>query len=236
MNHDFKHDRRVGGIKAKRLLELGEDQSNLSKEQLEDISVILVISPWHNRIISVLKTILSRTGKKLALTGVDLYRKALSRIEGDLANRVVALVITDKPDDCNAPARGDKPLWQETIISCQQKYLQQFEKEINDNIFPPFLTVVTLFKSQRGKMERDEIQKLEKDFEEFRKENQFKQVNCKNEEEMNDVMDREIVSMVLKRQRQREKLKKFERTRAQKIAKAKNVTKSAYQKNIYKKE
>ncbi|RJP19210.1 MAG: hypothetical protein C4527_26865 [Candidatus Omnitrophota bacterium] len=233
MSFDIKPDRRVGGIKAKRLLEIGNNQNVADKENPEDVSVILVISPWHNRIISVLKTILIRGGKNLSLAGVELYRRALSRIHGDLANRVVALVITDRADDCYAPGRGEKPLWQETILSCQEEYVTSFAKEIGKEIFPPYLTVITLFKSQRGRLSPHEIDKIEKEFNEFKQENEFKQINCFSELELQDTLDKEVISMVIKRQKQREHIKKYERTRAQKIAKAKNITRNAHQKQIF---
>ncbi len=236
MDLNLKNDRRIGGIKAKRLLGLGENSHSSNKEKLDEVCVILVISPWSNRIINVLQGILKRGGKKITLTGVELYRQALARLNSDLANRVVALVITDRPDDYKAPARGNKPLWKEAIVHFQQNYLEGFAKEIGQEIFPPFLTVITMFKSHKGKLNEAEIQQLEKEFYEFKKENQFKNISCENEEELQNVVDKEIIDMVLKQQRQRDQIKKYERSRQQKIAKAKTITKNAHKKFIFNKD
>ena len=234
MKKEASHDRRIAGIKAKRLEEMGE-LSVSTKQILETVSMILIISPWHNRIATLLSMILARGGKRIKITGVELYRHALERLETDLQNRVITLIITDRPEDYNVTSTNKLPMWKEAILSYQRDYAETYAKEIEEEAFPPNLTVITMFKSHRGRMPDDEIDQLVKEFETFQKESQINQIHCENEEELKTEVDRNVVELVLARQRIRDKIKKYTRTRDEKLRRAKHVTKSAFYKQALKK-
>lgn len=224
-------ERRVAGVKAKHMLEKGGMDLYIEKNgKCQPLPVILVISTQKNRIIQILKPILTKSGKHLEMTGTELYRQSLNRRIGDLANRVVAIVITDQPDDYNAPGRGEKPLWQETIAVFQEDYTQSFAEDIGKNLVPENLTVITIFETQKGKLSDQKLKEIEKDFKTFQEKTNVKHVNCKSEEELPNLLDSEVVGMFLERHRQRQNVRRYERSRGQKIAHAQKVMKDVRRK------
>lgn len=236
MNVIYKNEKRLAGIKAKRFMDESDSDHTKQKNMLDLAPIVLIISPWYNRIAMVLRSITVRAGKFLDLEGVDLYRKALGRLHSESGDRVAALIITDRPDDYGVAGTNEFPIWKECIINYQQNYIQNFAKEIGDDILPASLTVVTMFADHKGKLAAEEIEQMEEEFSQLQQDAQFNRIHCENEEELKEAVNKEVVDVVLKRQRQKENVKKFERNRQQKISKAKTVTKSAHQRLLYGKE
>ena len=227
MSAEERLDPRVGGVKAKHMLNVRDSHHEGVKADEPVVPVLLIISPWHQRISILLQDILQKSGKHLECVGEELYRKSLSRLNADLSHRVVGLVVTDKPDDCYAPSRSEYPLWKEALVNFQQDYLESWKKEIEDEVFPGKLTVISYFRTKKGKLSEEEIERIEEEFAALPSESSIELYSCLSEDEIQKMVDQTVVGMVLERQQQRVKIKKLTRTRTQKIARAKKVTKDA---------
>lgn len=227
MSVEYKMERRIGGIKAK-YVDSDTGSAGSKNEQL--LPAILVISPNHRRIGMILQSILEKQGKHLDLAGVELYRQAISRLQADLSSRVVALVITEIPDDHYASTRESLPMWQSLISVCQQMYQRTHAKEIGDGIYPLNLTVITLFRGRQGKMSDEEIEKIVQEFEAYQNQVGMTHKPCQSEAELQNAVDQDVLGFVIQRHRQTEMIRKYDRNRTQKIAKAKKITKDAHKK------
>ncbi len=224
-------ERRIAGIKAKRLRTAGETNQYIKKNgRIEPRPVIFVISTEKNRIINILKPIVQKAGKHIELTGEELYRQSLTRRTGDISNRVVTLIITDQPDDHHAVGRSEIPLWQEAIAVYQNDYLEGYAEDIEKNLVPENLTVITIFKTKQGKLSDEEVKVIDEEFKAYQEKINVKHVQCESEEELANVVDKDVVGMFLERFRKTEGLRRFERSRGQKLAKAQKATKDARRK------
>lgn len=201
------------------------------KEEEDSYPVILIVSPYHRRVSLLLDRILKEHKKELSCTGVDLYRQALSQIKGSLSQRLVALIITDMPDDYKAAGTDNLSLWKGVISVGQQNYQEAFAKEIKEDIFPAALTVITVFQDRQGKLSEEEIASITEEFTTYMQVNSLRHILCPSESDLPDFVNREIVSSVIQRYRQSAPIRKFERTRVQKIAKAKKLTGDAHKKH-----
>ncbi|MDX9753838.1 MAG: hypothetical protein RBU29_07745 [bacterium] len=218
--------KKVGGVKAKRMLEV-QDANASQKGDEKSPYLVLIISPIYSRIALFLKDLFRRNNKWLECVGVDLYRKALYMTTNEESKRVIALIITDRPEDHSFAPAEKLPLWQDTILRYQRLYVETHQKEVEEKTFPPHLTVITMFKHKRGILNAAEIESIEKEFESLQAETPFIQRQCESEEEIQQVLEQEIVESVAERARRMENIKKFTRTRSQKLAKAIKVTSDA---------
>lgn len=202
------------------------------KEEEETYPAILIVSPYHRRVSLLLDRILKEHKKELSCTGVDLYRQALNQIKGVLSQRLVALIITDMPDDYRAMGTDNLSLWKGVISIGQQNYQEAFAKEIKEEIFPSALTVITVFQDRKGKLSEEEISSIMEEFTTYMQINSLRHIQCPSETDLPDVLNSEVVTSVIKRYRQSASIRKFERNRVQKIAKAKKLTGDAHKKHI----
>ena len=222
-----KYEKKVGGIKAKYV-----DRNNTALDTAKDgknLPLVLVVSPNYQRIIHVLQEILEKNGKYLDIAGVELYRQAQLRMQRDFKNRVAALIITDLPDDHHAKSTSEFPLWKTTIVEAQQMYSEAFEFDILTETFPSTLTIVTMFRNKR-KLSDDEIDQVFVEFDRFKRDYQMNLSFCNNDEDLCNIFDKDIMDMAINRHRQQAVVKTYERTRTQKLAKAKRVTRDAHEK------
>lgn len=191
--------------------------------------IVLTISPICKRISLFLRDLFRHNKKYLQGDGVDLYKKALVVLHSDLAPRVVALIITDKPDDHNQLTENNLPIWKEIVVGFQEVYRSTYADFIQNEMLPPNLTVVTMFKHKKGKMTDSEVEAISYEFRKLQEETGIKHVDCESEEELKNVVDDQVVGTIVQKFRQREGVRKYERRRSQRLAKAKKITKDAYQ-------
>jgi len=224
--------KRVAGVKANYLLEAGDSYHVQDKNQRLEPYIVLIVSPINKRIALFLRDLFLKARKFLHCDGVDLYRKALRYLGLNQAHRVIALIITDKPDDHQSLSDNNIPLWKETILNFQQIYQEANAEDIKNNIFPANLTVITLFKHKNGKMKDSEIEALEREFQQLQEEIAINRLPCESEEELQTAVNDTVIGSVVTKFKQSENLRKYERKRNQKLAKAKKIIKDAYLKQL----
>ncbi|MEW6238733.1 MAG: hypothetical protein AB1656_25385 [Candidatus Omnitrophota bacterium] len=224
--------KRVVGVKANYQLEAGDSFHSPDKSQRIEPYVVLIVSPINKRIGLFLRDLFLKARKFLRCDGVDLYRKALRYLSFEPSRRVVALIITDRPEDHQSLSENKIPLWKETILGYRQIYLEANAEEIKNDVFPADLTVITLFKHKNGKMKDSEIEALEREFLQLQEEIQFNRLHCESEEELLSAVNDSVIGSVVTKFKQSENLRKYERKRSQKLAKARKITKDAYLKQL----
>lgn len=224
--------KRVGGVKARRMQEIQDSPLYQKHEGDEPPYLVLIISPIYSRIALFLKNTFNRNKKHIQCIGVDLYRKALYLTTSEESKRVISLIITDRPEDHSFTPAEKLPLWQDTVLRYQKAYLENHQKEIEEGLFPENLTVVTMFRHKRGRLPDDEIMEIEKEFEQLRDEHNFIQRGCESEEEIENMIQKDIVESVVNRSLKMDSIKKFQRSRSQKLAKALKVTNEAHKRNL----
>lgn len=227
MTDDSRNEKRVAGVKARHLQNARTGHHAHGGGDAPRFPAILIVSPWHRRVAVILTDILNRSRKNLECAGVDLYRQAMARLTGDLQQRVVALVITDQPDDCHSAGESGSPMWKESIHRFREDYLASWAEDIEKERLPANLTVITYFRTKKGKLSLEEIEAIEGEFGEFAEAAGLNHKPCMDDEELRRFVDKDVVDMVLKRQHQMDKVKTLTRSREQKIARAKKVTNEA---------
>ncbi len=188
---------------------------------------IVIVSPEKQRVCSVLRVILARAGKIFEVAGFELYRQALAFLDTEPGKQTVGLVITDQPDDCKAPSRGDVPLWKETIAEFQKQYMKQFQDEIGLGFLPVQFTVITRFEKQSGKLTAEMLQQIQSEFEQFAEETGVTYTNAETEDEMVESVDKSLVKEVLSKHQAVSKVKSHSKSRADRIARAKKTIQKA---------
>ncbi len=191
---------------------------------------LLIVSTEFRRISFIINRIFEKTGKFLECHGVELYRQAYSRLQTDLADRVVALIITDQPVDHSSLSINKCPLWKTVIKAYQQNYVQSFSLEIEREIYPSALTVITMFQSFKGKMSEEDIKQIESEFDTFQKQNEIKHHDCNNEEEIKHFVDKELIGTVIDTHRKKKSIRSLEKRRTQRLVRTQNITKEAWRK------
>lgn len=193
--------------------------------------LILIVSPVYRRIALLLDRVLRERNNIVTCTGTDLYRLALEGLNGNFSNRLVALIITDKTSDYKMET-AEQPLWKAVVSLGQKQYLEAFQKEMEENIFPNSLTVITMFRDNSGLMTEDNVNSIALEFYSFLEENSVRLITCPSEEAMPEIVRKEIVEVVMKRHQNKEPEKKYETSRAQKLARARKFTADAIKRQI----
>lgn len=193
--------------------------------------LILIISPIYRRITLLLERVLRERNNIVTCVGTDLYRQALEGLNGNFCNRVVALIVTDRTSDYKSET-AEQPLWKAVVSLGHKQYLEAFQKEMEENIFPTSLTVITMFREDSGQMTEDNVNRIALEFYSFLEENSVRLITCPTEEAMPEIVRKEIVEVVMKRQRNKDPEKKYEPSRAQKLAKARKFTADAIKRQM----
>ncbi len=226
-----KHSKRIAGVKAKHMQSLGENEISGDKREEYPIHLVMIISPICNRISLFLRDLFKKHQKYFLCDGVELYRQAVAKMNHPIGQRTVALIITDQPDDYHLVSEHGVPYWKETVAAFQSAYHEKFAAEIEEEVLPQNLTVITMFRHRKGKLSETEVESIEQEFEKLKEEMQLEHKACESEEELRDIMENQVEEMV-ERFRQRESLRKFQRNRNQRLAKAKKITKDAHLKAL----
>lgn len=217
---------RTAGVKAKHMESITDSLGDAGAVS-EDSFRILIVSTEKRRVESVLHVILARAGKDFGLDGHELYRQAISARETPKGKQTVALVITDKPDDHEAPSRTGIPLWQEAIALYQEQYNERYQELIDGNFLPKDFTVITLFRKLKGQLPPEELAAIKEEYTLFSQMSELTFAAADTEEELAECIDELVVKKAIGRQHVESGFKKQQVSRAHKIAKATKLTRQA---------
>lgn len=121
---------------------------------------IYIVAQRPDAVARVLSRILRATTKRFQLPATSSFSGAFKHADRSPLFATVAMIVSDRPVDCQIASPNGVPYWREAISAFRRRYQEVFQLERKTELLPDEFSVISLMPMNRGKLKSKELDEV----------------------------------------------------------------------------